>query len=130
LIAVDTSALVAVALGEPERADFNLCIARHGALIGTPTLLELSLVLTTRLHGGADAFLDGLLRLPGIHPVDFSLDLSRAASEACLRFGRGRHPAGLNFGDCMAYAVARVHDVPLLFKGDDFARTDIRPAFR
>ena len=71
-----------------------------------------------------DAFLEGL----GITTVAVNLTQVRIAREAYVRFGKGNHPAGLNFGDCFAYALAREHDVPLLFKGADFDKTDVRPA--
>lgn len=120
---------MAIALDEPERKTFNLYIAAEEALIGTPTLLELQLVLSSRMGVDAEAFVDRLLALPAVHPVAFSLEMYRFALAAFHRFGKGRHQAGLNFGDCMAYAVAKAHDVPLLFKGNDFLHTDIRPAF-
>ncbi len=72
--------------------------------------------------------LDKVLNAPRIEVVAFDQRIFENAREAFDRFGRGRHPAKLNFGDCMAYAVAKAHDVPLLYKGDDFARTDIRAA--
>jgi ribonuclease VapC len=128
MIALDTSAIVAIALAEPEEEDFSREIARREALVGTPTLLEVRLVLTSKVDH-PDAFLRRFVRPPEIHPVAFSLQMYELAATAFDRFGKGRgQPAGLNFGDCMAYAVAKVHDVPLLYKGDDFARTDISPA--
>ena len=128
MIALDTSAIVAMALNEPEEPDFILAVAAYQALVGVPTLLECRLILTARM-AEAEEFLDGLVRRPSIHPVLFSLEMYGAAAAAFDRFGRGSgHPARLNFGDCMAYAIAKVHDVPLLYKADDFARTDIRAA--
>lgn len=115
-----------MALGEPEADAFARIIARETALIVTPTLLETRMVLVNRIGDHALAFIDAIIRRPSIRPVAFSLQLSDLAAEAFDRFGKGRHPAGLNFGDCMAYAVAKAHDVPLLFKGDDFSRTDVR----
>jgi ribonuclease VapC len=130
VIALDTSAIVAIALGETESDEFNRLIAKRGAIVGTPTLLETRLVLSSRMSV-ADQFMRGFLAPSEIRPVDFSLDLFRIAADAFDRYGKGRgHPAKLNFGDCMAYAVAAHHDVPLLFKGSDFALTDIRSAFR
>lgn len=126
MIALDTSAIVAMALGEPEAEAFARVIARNEALIGTPTLLEIRMVLASRIGDHAETFVDELIRRPPIHPVAFSLKLYGLAATAFDRFGKGRHPAGLNFGDCMAYAVARAHDVPLLFKGEDFLKTDVR----
>ena len=74
--------------------------------------------------------LDAFVRESGAEIVPFDLPQLRAAQEAYRRFGKGRHPAGLNFGDCMSYALARVCDEPLLYKGGDFARTDIASAER
>jgi len=128
MIALDTSAIVAIALGEAEEEPFSRIIAASGALVGTPTLLETGLVLVARIGNHADTFLAGLINRPSIHPVAFSLPMYHEAVGAFDRFGRGRHRAKLNFGDCMAYAVAKSHDVPLLYKGVDFARTDIVPA--
>lgn len=76
----------------------------------------------------AAAFVQAMAMRPSIHPVAFSLKMQEISAAAFDRFGKGRHPAGLNFGDCMAYAVAKAHDVPLLCKGNDFSRTDARPA--
>lgn len=128
MIALDTSAIAAIALGEAENEPFSRIIAANGALVGTPTLLESRLVLVTRIGNHADTFLEGLISRPSIHPVAFSLPMYYAAKEAFDRFGRGRHRAKLNLGDCMAYAVAKSHHVPLLYKGGDFAHTDVVPA--
>lgn len=130
MIALDTSAIIAIACAEPEEDAFNGLIAKHEALIGTPILLETRMVLATKMPEYADTFVASLLKRPSIHPVAFTLDMYRAATDAFRRYGKGRqNPAGLNFGDCMAYAVARVHGAPLLYKGDDFRQTDIPPAF-
>ena len=129
MIALDTSAIIAIACAEPEEAAFNGLIARREALVGTPTLLETRMVLATKMPDYADTFLSSLLKRPSIHPVAFTLDMYRAATDAFRHFGKGReNPAGLNFGDCMAYAVAKVHGAPLLYKGDDFQKTDIASA--
>ncbi|MEP9378609.1 type II toxin-antitoxin system VapC family toxin [Aquabacter sp. CN5-332] len=129
MIALDTSAIVAIALGEPEAEAFTEIIGARRAYVAAPTVLEIKLVLTPRLGAYADAFLEALLSRPSIRCVDFTLPMYRLAADAFDRFGKGRHAARLNFGDCMSYAVAKAHDVPLLFKGNDFAQTDIRPAF-
>jgi ribonuclease VapC len=129
MIALDSSAVVAIALEEPEAVDFNRLIVTQEALIGTPTLFEIHLVLSQKSPGSAEEFLTGLLERRSIHPVQFNLPMFRLAQSAFERYGKGkRRPAKLNFGDCMAYAVAKFHDVPLLYKGDDFRLTDIRPA--
>ena len=90
---------------------------------------ELSLVVAGRPGDAATlAFLDRFLQTAAIERRPVDEPQARLAREAFLRFGKGRHPAGLNFGDCFAYALARTLDAPLLFVGDDFARTDVRPA--
>ncbi len=129
MIAVDTSAIVAIAMGEAEAELFDLEIAAREAIVGAPTLLEARLVLSEKMPGFARRFIETFISPAEITPVAFTTEMYRIAAEAFDRFGKGRgHPAKLNFGDCMAYAVAKVHDVPLLYKGDDFAKTDIRPA--
>ena len=129
MIALDSSAIVAIALEEPEVGDFKALIARFEALVGTPTLFESYLVLEQRIPGAADEFLSSFIKRPSMHPVAFNLPMYQLARDAFKAFGKGKgHPAKLNFGDCMSYAVAKFHDVPLLFKGDDFRLTDIRAA--
>ena len=130
MIAIDTSAIVAIALGEPESARFTARIeAARQILVGVPTQLEARMVLTGR--GGAAAAAATLAALfadPKVFSVDFAAAHLAAATDAFDRYGKGQHRASLNYGDCMAYAVAKVAGCPLLFKGEDFARTDIRSA--
>lgn len=129
MIALDTSAIVAIGLNEPEASDFSRIIVAREALVGTPTLLESHLVLEREVARRAAGFLSGLLARPSIHTVTFNREMFRLAQAAFDRFGKDkRHPARLNFGDCMAYAVAKIHDVPLLYKGDNFRRADIASA--
>ncbi|MBK3395788.1 MULTISPECIES: type II toxin-antitoxin system VapC family toxin [Methylobacterium] len=124
MIVLDTSALVAIALDESESEAFSRIIAVNGM-----ALVKTAMVLEARLSAGAEHFLDGLMALPSLRSVDFDHRMVRAARDAFLRFGRGRgHPARLNMGDCMAYAVAKVWRLPLPFKGDDFVHTDLTPA--
>ena len=125
---VDTSALVAVTLQASGFED--LITVLEGSPfsgIGTPTLVETGIVLSARLGGGGGAreLVSQLLHEFGIVPVPFGDDHWRESIVAFERFGRGRHPARLNFGDCMSYAVARLAAEPLLFVGDDFRATDI-----
>ena len=124
---VDTSALVAVTLQASGFED--LITVLEGSPfsgIGTPTLVETGIVLSARVGGGvARELVSQLLHEFGIVPVPFGDDHWREAIVASERFGRGRHPASLNFGDCMTYAVARLAAEPLLFVGDDFRATDI-----
>jgi ribonuclease VapC len=93
--------------------------------IGAPTLVETTIVLTARLGEQAQRLTTAIVDLAGIVVISFDAPHSKLAAETWLRFGRGRHPAGLNFGDCMAYATARLAGRPLLCKGDDFSQTDL-----
>jgi ribonuclease VapC len=128
VIAADTSALVAVVLGEPEAEGFLARLQADSVAISAVSLAEALIV--TEARQGPDASRDLELLVAGvvdrINPVDDAQ--ARAAVAAWRRFGRGRHPAGLNFGDCFAYANAAIEDLPLLFKGDDFTQTDLRAA--
>ena len=126
---MDTSALLAIVLEEPESA---VLLARLNAtpqpLLSAANWLELGIVIDARKGPqwlpDLDAFLDGL----DVVVIALSLRQARIARDAYRQYGRGNHPAGLNFGDCFAYALAKERDLPLLFKGDDFARTDVRSA--
>lgn len=125
---IDTSAIIAILAGEPDAAHFAQMIERDSApRIGAPALLEASMVLTRWFGDGAEAALDAFVRESAAEIVAFDLPQLRAAQSAYLQYGKGRHPAGLNFGDCMSYALAQVCDEELLFKGQDFTQTDIRP---
>ena len=130
MIAVDTSAIVAIALGEPERQDFVGVIERSGkALISTVSAVEARMVIHGKRGQRAVVLLNDLLRLPifeFVAPDAFQAD---AAYAAFVAYGKGSgHPAGLNFGDVFSYALAKVRGLPLLYKGADFAQTDIRSA--
>jgi ribonuclease VapC len=128
-IAVDTSVLAAVFLREEDPIDYGFVLQQHQCLIGWPTLTELHLVMVRRTgRDDQNELIEYLGRQRNIRFVDFQAGHFRAAISAFLRFGRGRHPAGLNFGDCLSYAIAKEAGVPLLFKGEDFAKTDILPA--
>jgi ribonuclease VapC len=125
-VVLDTSALVAMLLGEPERDQFIAALAEaEDPLISAGTLLEASIVLQSRLGEAGLADLDELLATAGVRCVAVDLAQAHAARDAFARFGKGRDAAGVNYGDCFAYALARVAQAPLLFKGDDFARTDV-----
>ena len=126
---VDSSAVVAVLLREPERdhlLDRLAASPRRG--IGTPTLVETGLVLAARTGERAESLLRGAITELDLTPVVFDDRHRHAALKAFQRYGRGRHPARLNFGDCMSYAVAKVAGAPLLFTGDDFTQTDLTAA--
>ena len=125
MIVLDASALVAIVLKETESRRFRSFIARHDCIIGAPTRFEAEMVLLSRLGAPAVAALRHLLAARTVETIDFTPEHTKIAFDAFERFGRGRHPAKLNFGDCMAYAVARCANAPLLFKGDDFSKTDI-----
>ena len=126
---IDTSALVAILLREPGADRFERCIADAPVrLISAVNRVELSLVIEGRKGDRGRADLEALLLEAGIEVVAVTPQQSELAIEAFRRFGRGRHRAGLNIGDCFAYALARATDHPLLFKGDDFAPTDVKPA--
>jgi ribonuclease VapC len=124
---VDTSALLAILQDEPERRSFNEALESADArLISVATLVETSILIESRYGAEGLHDLDLLLERAGIEPVPVDLEQARVARSAWSRFGKGRHPAGLNFGDCFSYALARVLGEPLLYKGADFSQTDIR----
>ena len=126
---LDTSAIVAIVLREPGFEDLLGKIEQARVVaVGTPTLTECSMVLSSRLQVDARLVIRSVLRRMNAQVVPFTEEHFDAAADAFLRFGTGRHPAGLNFGDCLSYAVASVSGLPLLFTGDDFTRTDIRAA--
>lgn len=125
-MAVDTSALMAVLLDEPEA---DACVAalqtEEEIVISAGTAAEALIVAARRNVGEEMArLIDGL----GAAIVSVTPAAARRIAEAYARWGRGVHPAGLNFGDCFAYEVAREHGCPLLYVGDDFARTDLARA--
>ena len=129
MIALDSSALVAIAAYESDAEIFAEAVSNNHCIIGTPTLLELHMVLRDRAGDIGLQFVEALVRRRNVERVDFTEAHFRLAAAAFDRYGRGRgHPAKLNFGDCMAYAVAKAHGVPLLYKGTDFAHTDIAAA--
>ena len=127
---LDSSALIAVLFAEPGYLDLvdRILEADH-VRVGAPTLLETSLVFAGRRGRGKTADeVDGLVNELGITVIPFGEAEWRVAVEAFLKFGRGRHKAALNFGDCFAYASAAAAGDTLLFVGDDFRKTDIDPA--
>ncbi|WP_203568944.1 type II toxin-antitoxin system VapC family toxin [Aestuariimicrobium ganziense] len=126
---LDSSSLVAVLLGEPDaERHLDAMIRSETLCIGAPTLLEAQLVLLHRAGDEAVRDLHALLADLICDVVAFDEVMSTTAAVAHARFGKGRHPAGLNFGDALAYAVAKDRGEPLLFKGDDFPQTDITAA--
>lgn len=126
---IDTSALLAVLFGEPERDEFIALLASaDDAVISAGTLLEASIVMQARTADDGVADLDELLAVAAVRCVAVDETQAHLARAAFARYGKGRAPAGLNFGDCSAYALAIAAGRPLLFKGDDFGQTDVRPA--
>ncbi|MEI8299621.1 MAG: type II toxin-antitoxin system VapC family toxin [Pseudomonadota bacterium] len=130
MIVVDTSAIVAIALGETERAAFVRIIERADrALVSTVAVVEARMVVHGRRGQRAVVLMDDLLRLPSFEMVPPGVAEMDAAYAAFVAFGKGSgHSAGLNFGDVFSYALAKVRGLPLLFKGDDFSKTDLRSA--
>lgn len=126
---IDTSALLAILQDEDDRSRFTAAIAEATErTISAATLLEAAIVVEARygLQGGRQ--LDLLLERAGVAVVAVDEEQIGIAREAYRQFGKGQHPAGLNFGDCFAYALAQTRRQRLLFKGDDFAQTDIPSA--
>lgn len=126
---IDTSAVVAILQDEPERDRFIDALAgAKDALISAATLFECSIVMHGRAGDRAVERLDALLLRAGVRCVAVDVTHVSAAREAWMRYGKGRSPAALNFGDCFSYALAMTTGRPLLYKGDDFARTDVASA--
>lgn len=123
---VDSSAILAVLFKEPERDAFATAIADAGArLLSSVNALEAAIVVAARKGPSGVRELDLFLHHARIEVVSFTEAHLGLAREAWERYGKGRHPAGLNLGDCCAYALARHSGEPLLFKGEDFGRTDV-----
>lgn len=126
---VDTSAIIAVMQHEPQAEHLISVMADASVLgMGTPSLAETALVLGARLRRDAQDIVSRFIQEFDIEPLSFGPLHWKEASAAYARFGKGRHEAKLNFGDCMSYAVARIADEPLLYVGDDFSKTDIAAA--
>ena len=125
---IDTSALLAILQDEPERRGFNEAIeAADSRIMSTATFVEVSIVIESRYGAEGIRDLDLFIDRAGIELVALDVEQAKVARQAFSRFGKGRHAAGLNYGDCFAYALASVLGQPLLYKGDDFARTDVAP---
>lgn len=124
---LDTSALLALLLDEPEAEEFRAAVEEDTTrLVSAATLLESALVIEARMGEPGGRELDALILKAEIAVVAVDAQQVSEARRAYRRFGKGRHAAGLNFGDLFSYALAHTSGEPLLFKGDDFARTDIR----
>ena len=127
MIVVDTSAFVAILAQEPDEARFARALGDADArVMSAGNYIECAIVAERRFQGRAD--LDEWLIRRHVEVVPVDLGHARLAADAFARFGKGRHPAALNYGDCFAYALAKSLNAPLLYKGGDFARTDVAPA--
>lgn len=126
---VDSSALLAIYFNEVERGVFaDAVMSAMGPRMGAPNLVEASMVVEAR-HGETGLReLDRIVANLELDIVSFDASHVVAARQAFRKYGRGRHRAALNFGDCCAYALAKTLDLPLLFKGNDFSQTDLTPA--
>ncbi len=123
---LDTSAVLAILQDEPERRSFNEAIeAAESRSLSVATLVEVSIVIEARYGAEGVRHLDRLLDRASVRIVPVDLEQGRLARQAFSRFGKGRHAAGLNFGDCFSYALAQALGEPLLCKGEDFSRTDV-----
>ena len=126
---IDTSAILAILLNEPEAIDFERRIAANPVrLVSAGTLVEATIVIEARLGDTGGREFDLWLHKLDVEIVPVDAEQAQMARRAWRRFGKGRHPAGLNYGDCFAYALAATRGEPLLFKGDDFSRTDLAAA--
>lgn len=126
MIIVDSSALCAILFDEPERARYNAALdAARTSLVCAATFVEASIVIQARKGDSGVRELDHHLARAKIEPVSVDAAQARAAREAFRLYGKGRHAAGLNFGDCFTYALAKVTGYPVLAKGPEFALTDI-----
>lgn len=127
---IDSSAVLAILQNEPERRGFNEAIATaETRLLSAASLVELSIVLEARFGPDGPGDLDLFLSTAQIEIVALDRDQAELARSAFSRYGKGRHRAGLNLGDCFSYALAKWAGAPLLFKGDDFGHTDLQPAW-
>jgi ribonuclease VapC len=128
-VILDTSALVAILFGEPKAENFaRLILNAEVCRISVVNHVELTIVLEKQAKPEAAHQAEAFLRAASILVEPVTLEQGALARQAYYDFGRGRHRARLNFGDCFAYALAKAMDEPLLFKGEDFARTDVRAA--
>lgn len=123
MIAVDTSALMAILLDEPETAACAEALSTGDRIVISAGTVAEAMIVAERRGVGAEmvGLVDGL----GLEVVNVTLAVARRVAESYARWGKGVNPAGLNFGDCFAHEVAKTHDCPLLYVGGDFAKTDV-----
>ncbi|HXV63405.1 MAG TPA: type II toxin-antitoxin system VapC family toxin [Vicinamibacteria bacterium] len=123
---IDTSALLAILRNEPERRSFNEAIeTAESRALSAVSFVETSIVIEARFGGDGVHDLDHFLGMAQIEVVAVDTEQAHVARRAFSRFGKGRHPAALNFGDCFSYALAKIRAERLLCKGEDFTKTDI-----
>jgi ribonuclease VapC len=123
---VDTSVWIAYLKGEPEADRLGTALVEASQLfVSTATLVETSIVVQHQRGEAGDRDLDELMQKLHVEVVPVSAEQAELARAGYTRFGKGRHPAALNLGDCFSYALARALDEPLLFVGDDFSQTDV-----
>lgn len=123
---LDSSAIVAILLVEDDYSLFLKAVKGNPCRVGAPTVLEVAMVLAGRIQlENPQELLDGFLMMAEVEVVPFGYQHLSVARAAFVRYGKGRHPASLNLGDCLTYAVAKVAGEPLLFKGNDFSQTDL-----
>lgn len=128
---IDTSALVAILADEPERAAFVAALERAEArLLSAATYLEAGIVICARYGDAGLIDLDRFLQTAEVEILPVDADQARIALRAFGQYGKGRHAAGLNYGDCFSYALAMASGEPLLFKGNDFSQTDVQAVVR
>jgi len=128
-VIVDSSAVVAVLRREPRQEELAMKLeAAEVVAIGAPTLFETGMVVIGALGQRGRSLIAHFLEGFEVEVIPFRHSHWEAAVEAFHRYGKGHHPAALNYGDCMSYATARIADRPLLYVGDDFAKTDIEAA--
>jgi ribonuclease VapC len=128
VIAVDTSALMAIIANEPEAQQFRDQLVATTAVMGGPTFLEFAMVAIVKSPSLTEADLSKFLSYLNVSIIDFTAEDARVAASAFRKFGKGRHKAALNCGDCCSYATAVSRQLPLLFKGNDFSLTDVPSA--
>jgi ribonuclease VapC len=130
-VIIDTSALVAIIDNEPESAAFGELIASTDVCrLSVASRLELAMVLDKRQGRDTERRAERFLESLRIVEEPVTIQQGLLARDAFFDYGKGRHPAGLNFGDCFAYALAKAMNEPLLYKGSNFARTDVVPAYK
>jgi ribonuclease VapC len=129
VIVIDTSAVLAILNDEPQRRSFNEVIEKaEGCLISAASFVETSIVLEARKGYEGIRDFDLFIAQAGIKMSEVDAEQAEIARAAFRKFGKGRHAANLNFGDCFSYALAKANGLPLLFKGNDFSQTDVELA--